>query len=168
MDEVGKPKVVTDAGPLIYLALLERFHLFFDLFDQVWIPEAVHHEVVRQGRNMAGASETEIAVQTGRFRSAKAEDVIAVDALLTELDRGEAEAIVVARESNIGRVLMDDRAARRKAVGMGLSVTGTIGVLLLAQQMGTPIDLRKALDRLIQHNFWIAPKLYERLTGARP
>lgn len=37
MDEVGKPKGVTDAGPFIYSALLERFHLFFDLFDEVWI-----------------------------------------------------------------------------------------------------------------------------------
>ncbi|MFO7907304.1 MAG: DUF3368 domain-containing protein [Planctomycetota bacterium] len=165
---MGKPKVVTDAGPLIYLAVLERFDLLDELFDEVWVPEVVHHEVVRPGRNMPGASETEIAVQTGRFRSAKAENMVAVDALLTELDRGEAEAIVVARESNIGRVLMDDRAARTKATSMGLSVTGTIGVLLLARRTGIPIDLQNALDRLIQHNFWIALDLYARLIGSRP
>ena len=35
MDEVGKPRVVADAGPLIYLALLDRFHLLHDLFDEV-------------------------------------------------------------------------------------------------------------------------------------
>lgn len=87
MDNVGKPKVVTDAGPLIYLALLERFDLLDELFDEVWVPEAVHHEVVRQARNMPGASETEIAVQTGRFRSAKAENMVAVDALLTDACR---------------------------------------------------------------------------------
>jgi predicted nucleic acid-binding protein len=58
-------------------------------------------------------------------------DRIAVDALLDELHLGEAEAIVLARELSIGRILLDDQAARSRARLMSLTVTGTIGILLL-------------------------------------
>ena len=166
---MAKPIVVTNAGPLIYLALLDHFHLLHDLFHDVFVPEAVYGEVVLQGGGLPGASETEAAVRKGLFHKAKVQNRIAVDALLAELDLGEAEAIVLAREANAGRILLDDRAARNKAALMGLrSVTGTIGVLLLARDTGFPINLQSDLDRLIQHNFRIAPDLYERLVSPRP
>lgn len=165
---MAKPTVVTNAGPLVHLALLDHFHLLHDLFHDVFVPEAVYGEVVVQGGGLPGASETEAAVRKGLFRQVKVQDRIAVDALLAELDVGEAEAIVLAREANVGRILLDDRAARNKAALMGLNVTGTIGVLLLAQGTGLPIDLQSDLDSLIQHNFRISSDLYQRLVNPRP
>ncbi len=42
-------KAVTNATPLIALALLGRLDLLRDLFDDVLVPSAVHDEVVRAG-----------------------------------------------------------------------------------------------------------------------
>lgn len=160
-----KPTAVTNAGPLIYLAVLDRFDLLGDLFQQIHVPEAVYGEVVLRGGGLPGASETGDAIRTGWLRKSKAQDRIAVDALLAELDLGEAEAIVLAREMNVQRTLLDDRAARDKAQAMGLTVTGTIGVLLLARDMGYTVNLQHDLDLLIQHNFRISPQLYQRLVN---
>jgi len=160
---VARPTVVTNASPLIYLALLDRFHLLNDLFGEVGVPDAVYREVVLEGARHPGAYETTAALKTGHFRRMEVRHRIAVDVLLEQLHPGEAEAIVLARESNVGRVLLDDRIARNKAKLMGLSVTGTIGLLRLGKQRGMRIDLQASLDLLIQHNFRISADLYERL-----
>jgi uncharacterized protein len=102
-----------------------------DLFGEVYLLEAVYREVVVEGAGQPGAAETQTAVTQGWLQQIAVRDRIAVDALLDELHLGEAEAIVLARELSVGRVLLDDRAARTRARLMGLTVTGTIGILLL-------------------------------------
>lgn len=117
-----------------------------------------------EGSGQAGGQETQTAITQGWLQQIAVQDRIAVEALLDELHLGEAEAVVLARELSVGRVLLDDRAARAKAGLLGLSVTGTIGILMLAREKGIDIDLKRDLDILIRHNFWVARELYERLT----
>lgn len=155
--------VVSNAGPLIYLSVIHRFSLLSDLFSTLLVPEAVYKEVVLQGHGQPGADETRDAVAAGWLRRSSVKDRIAVDALLDELHAGEAEAIILARELTIRRVLLDDRAARSKAQVMGLTVTGTVGILLLARQAGIIDDIRPDLDRLTDSNFRISRQLYNQL-----
>jgi hypothetical protein len=138
-----------------------------DLFGEVYLPTAVYREVVVEGSGQPGAQETQTAVTQGWLQQVAVRDRIAVDAILDELHLGEAEAIVLARELSVGRVLLDDRAARAKARLLGLAVTGTIGTLLLARKSGVEIDLKRDLDILIQQNFRIARDLYDRLVAAQ-
>jgi predicted nucleic acid-binding protein len=128
---LASSKVVANASPLIYLSVLNRFHLLKDLFGEVYLPEAVYREVVVEGAGQPGAAETQTAVTQGWLQQIAVRDRIAVDALLDELHLGEAEAIVLARELSVGRVLLDDQAAWTRARLMDLTVTGTIGILLL-------------------------------------
>jgi predicted nucleic acid-binding protein len=46
---------------------------------------------------------------------------------------------------------------------MGLMVTGTVGLLMLAKRVDPSIDLRRELDTLIECNFRIAPALYDEI-----
>jgi len=55
--------------------------------------------------------------------------------LPAHLHRGEAACLCIARQRGWG-FLTDDRAARRQARQWGISLSGTIGVLLLAVQDG--------------------------------
>ncbi|MBN1888476.1 MAG: DUF3368 domain-containing protein [Thermoflexales bacterium] len=158
-------QVVANTSPLIYLAVLDQFLLLKELFAQVHIPAAVYQELVIQGVGQPGADETRIAVDMGWIQQVVVQNRTAVDALLGELDLGEAEAIVLARELNIKQVLLDDRAARTKAKLMGLTPSGTIGVLLLARKAGVEIDLKHDLDVLIQHNFRLSRDLYDTLVA---
>jgi predicted nucleic acid-binding protein len=155
----------TNAGPLIYLSVLGRLSLLRDLFSEVLLPDAVYEEVVLQGHGMPGANETKAAVDDGWLRRVAVQDRALVDALLGELDVGEAEAIALARELGLHWILMDDRSGRAKAQLMGLRATGTIGVLLLAGSSGIDVDLKHDLDLLIEHNFRISSELYEQLTA---
>jgi predicted nucleic acid-binding protein len=158
-----KSKVVIDASPLIYLAILKQFPLPQELFADVYIAEAVYHKVVVQGSGQPGAEETQSAIKDNWIRPIAVQNRVAVDALLDELDPGEVETIVLAREPNLDRVLLDDQAARNKARLMGLQVSSTIGVLMLARQAGIDIDLAHELEALLQHNFRIAPQLHRRI-----
>jgi predicted nucleic acid-binding protein len=155
--------VVTNAGPLIYLAVVRRFSLLNHFFSTILVPEAVYEEVVLLGNGQPGAIETQAAIETGWLQRAVVQDRIAVDGLLDKLHIGEAEAIVFARELGEEKVLLDDRAARNKAQLMGLKVTGTVGILLLAQQAGIIENIRPELDRLIKSNFRMSRQLYNQL-----
>lgn len=87
--------------------------------------------------------------------------------LKTNLDTGEAEAIVLAREQNISIVLLDEKDARTVAKKLGLSVLGAVGVLIWAKRAGIIDDLRSQLDALQQQGgFRLSRTLYlEALTA---
>ena len=50
-------KIVSDASPLINLARIDQLDLLRQLFEELFIPEAVWEEVVIQGTGQAGADE---------------------------------------------------------------------------------------------------------------
>lgn len=83
----------------------------------------------------------------------------AVQVLLADLDLGEAEAIVLAKEINADRVLLDDLDARRFARRVGLSTIGTVGILLSARLRGKIPSLKEEIDRLQTHGFRISKAL---------
>ncbi len=62
-----------------------------------------------------------------------------------------------------GRVLLDERPARRLATAMGLPVLGTLGILLLAKRKGFIPQIRSSLAALAEHDFRIAPTLLARV-----
>ena len=86
--------------------------------------------------------------------------MLAVQLLREELDSGESEAIVLARELDAVLVLIDERAATRKARGIGLQTVGTLGVLLMAKNKGLVPDLKPLLDSLRQADFRMSDDLY--------
>jgi predicted nucleic acid-binding protein len=88
---------------------------------------------------------------------------VAASLLSPRLGAGEREAISLAIEAGITRILLDDLAARRAAEGLGLNVAGTLGLLLQARQQGLLDRLQPQLDMLIAFNFRVSPLLYRSL-----
>lgn len=66
---------------------------------------------------------------------------------------GEREAIALALEIDVRRVLLDDGPARRLAVRLGLPVMGAGGVLIVAKQRGILPAVRPVLDELLATGF---------------
>jgi predicted nucleic acid-binding protein len=54
----------------------------------------------------------------------------------TGLDEGEASVLALAEELDASLVIVDERKGRRYAKRLGLAVTGTMGILLLAKEQG--------------------------------
>lgn len=76
---------------------------------------------------------------------------------------GEREALPLAVERDADLVVLNDQEGRRVAKQRGLSVTGTIGVLVEARAAEHADSLRGELDRVLEAGLWISESFYERL-----
>ena len=104
------------------------------LFSTINIPQAVYDEIVVAGREK-GVAIREVSTSSW-VKTVSVIDRLAVEVLLDELDAGEAETIVLARELSADWVLMDERKGRRKLDQLGLRKIGTLGILLKGKELG--------------------------------
>ena len=79
-----------------------------------------------------------------------------VRALLRNLDRGESEALVLAREVGARFVLVDERAARRLCLELELIPVGTLGILLRAKEYGLIPSIRDRINKLSEAGFYLS------------
>jgi predicted nucleic acid-binding protein len=153
---VASSIVVSNTTPLIALAWLEQLDLLPTLFGEIRIPQAVHDEI-HHNPEATGVPELSAAPW---LAVTPVTNTLAVELLLDQLDRGESEAIVLARELQAGLLLMDERRGRRRAVQSELTVVGTLGILVQARQQERVGPLRPLLDRLRQLPFYMSESLY--------
>lgn len=146
--------VVSNTTPLVGLATIQRFDLLNQLFGEIVIPQAVFAEAVVKGREEGGAK-SEVSSATW-IKTAQVKDRLAVEVLLDELDLGEAETIVLAREVGADWVLMDEKKGRRKLTELGLKKIGTLGILLKAKRAGFLSAIRPDIEQLREQGFSIS------------
>ena len=159
--------VISNTTPLIGLALLCRFDLLKTLFREITMPSAVYNEIVVKGAGRIGANELANSVNDGWVHVKDVLSTPVLAALKVDLDEGESEAIALALEQHTDLLLMDERKGRAKAKALGLEVTGTIGILLLARENGIAIDLRSELEQLRNHGFRIGDSLIQQIIKQR-
>jgi len=146
--------VVANTTPLIGLASIQRFNLLRKLFGELSIAQAVYDEAVVAGHESGGAKH-EVSTATW-IKTVSVKDRLAVEVLLDEMDLGEAETVVLARELGADWVLMDEKKGRRKLTELGLKKIGTLGILLKAKQAGLLSVIRPDIEQLHQRGFSIS------------
>jgi hypothetical protein len=162
--------VVCDAGPLIVLTKLNVLHLLTKLYEHVNIAESVYDEVIVQGlrHGHADAKITQSFLQDVGWRP----ESIALDHLPfgdveIQLDRGELETLALAHSHRPALVLMDEYWGRKVARQLGLSVRGSLGILISAYRK-QHIDAQQLrlyfAEILHRQDIWINPRLIERLS----
>ena len=137
-------KVVVNATPLIALSLIDQLELLNQLFDEVIVPSGVYQEVVISGASKPGAIELKNASWI-QVQSVTPSSII--EPLLLGLDRGELQVILLAVSIKPDWVIIDEKLARRVAKVMGLSVKGTVGILLAGFHAGY-LSKQETLDSL--------------------
>lgn len=151
--------VVSDTSPINNLAAIGALDLLKELYGTVVIPEAVYQELTDPDFPVAGATE----VQTLEWIQTQAvSNRVLIEALSSELDPGESEAIALALEIKADQVLIDERRGRLVAARLDLRYTGILGVLVEAKAQELIVAVKPLLDALMsQAGFWIAKPLYE-------
>ncbi len=141
--------VIADTGPVNYLLLIGHIDILPALFEKVILPSAVQDELTDP--------RTPLSVRNWITNPPSWVDVRHTpnplpSSLLDDLGAGEAAALTLAAELHADLVLIDDRQAVAVAHEMGITVTGTMGLLARASKRGM-IDLADAFARLKLTNF---------------
>jgi predicted nucleic acid-binding protein len=132
------------------------------LFDEVLIPAPVREEI-EAGRGK-DANIDRLETLTG-LRTVPA-PAIPETVQGWGLGRGESSVLAVASAEPGCRAVLDDLAARRCARFLGLTVSGTGKILVLAKQRGLIGSMREQLDLLTARGFRLSERLVAQLLRA--
>lgn len=150
------PKVVSNTGPIIALAQIGQLDILGKIFGQVLIPYAVQTEI-QDEKSLVALNQSDWIVVS------EVKDKLAVQLLREELDAGESEAIILAKENNAQLICLDERAATRKARAIGLQSIGTLGILLIAKENKFIKNIKPLLDELQKAGFHMSDALYNQV-----
>ena len=149
---------VADSGPLIHLAIVGQFSLLRRYFHDLLIVPQVYEEVVTHGKERPGHWELQQAVEEKWIAIRPVRDSALVERLLLPaVSRTDAAVAACALENQAGLVLADDFWLRMLAKQHGLSVMGSIGILICARLEGVIGKLKPLLDHLIAAGFHVEP-----------
>lgn len=148
---------VSNSGPLIALARIGETALLPRLYGDIVVPTAVQDEIIQPDRKRPG---TKIFANAHWLRVEPVSKQAAVRLLHDDLDAGESEAIVLALELEADVLLIDEALGRQVAKTHGLTLTGTLGILLLAKEGGLIDAVAPVLDRLVSTGFRVGDALY--------
>lgn len=150
--------VIVNNTPLVALWVLNRFDLLRELYGLVWIPEAVASEFNATDTNVRHLALQQAPwIQTIRVSNPR------LPLTYIGLDQGEAEVLALAVEHNARLVILDERKGRRYAQRLGIPLTGTLGVLLLAKQEQLISEIAPLLKQLEQSGMHLSADLTQKV-----
>jgi predicted nucleic acid-binding protein len=139
-------QIVINTSPLIALVAawgdLTRLE---PLYEKVWVPFEVCQEISKGGTSQLAVPEFEQATWLHKQTTALAISPF----LLNALDLGEASVIQLALDQNIATVCIDEAVGRRVARLNGLTLTGSVGILLKAKQRDPSLSVKAAIDNML-------------------
>ena len=148
--------IVSDASPLIVLLKTNKLLILQKLFKKIVIPKAVYLEITAK-------EQEKLIFDNLDWIEVRAIKETEVYNLLEKLiDKGEAEAIILAKELK-ACLLADDAKARKHAILLNVEVIGTLGLLKMAKKHGIIPSVKDAVIDLLTAGYYIEDKLIERL-----
>ena len=137
---------VSNTSPLSNLASIGRLDLLKDQFSDLLAPPAVAQELAAHPDPTALAA-LDVALRQW-IRIVPPQESPLYGMLRRQVDSGEAEAIALAAELKAAIVIIDEQEGRALARQVGLSVTGTLGILLRAKRSGRLQVIRPEIQAL--------------------
>lgn len=142
-------EIVINTSPLISLIAawgsLDRLQ---SLYQEVRVPFEVRQEILKGGLSNFGVAE----FQDANWLIQQQDPVSISPFLLNSLDLGEASVVQLALDQSIATVCIDEVVGRRIARLNGLSLTGSVGILLKAKQQDSAMSVKEAISNMLNHN----------------
>jgi predicted nucleic acid-binding protein len=150
--------IVSDTSPIRYLILIEADHLLERLYGRILVPDAVAREL--QAERAPEAVRKWMLMPPSWVEIIPSSQELSV--VSTSLGPGERGVIHLALNIHADLILMDERAGVEEARRLGLTVTGTLGILGRSAERGW-ISLRQALESLQRTNFRVHPRIIQEM-----
>lgn len=142
-------KVIVNTTPIIALADIGYLDILQKIYTEVIIPEAVYAEILSEPARSQVSAAKWIKVQ--KVTNEKAKSLFSA-----RLHAGEVEVIMLAQESGADLLILDDNAAKKTAKYLGLTVTGTLGVILRAKRDGIIDVVKPLIDSLVKDGLYVS------------
>jgi predicted nucleic acid-binding protein len=145
--------IVINTGPIIALvAAIGELKVLSSLYRKVFVPFEVTAELHAGGPKAFAVREFEEATWLVKWTNP-----LNISPILTNsLDMGEASVIQLALNENVSTVCIDEPRGRSMARLSGLSITGSIGILLRAKNRGYPITIQNSIKRMTERGIWLS------------
>jgi predicted nucleic acid-binding protein len=150
--------IVSDASPIIALAVCNKLDLLDKLFDRIYIPQAVLNELAIPEKPKARD-----IIEWARDKVIPVKSISVITALSMNLDPGESEAMALYWETEADFLLIDEKRGRIIAMRNGIKTIGTIGILLSSKQKELIPSVKPFLELLMNNSFRISDILYHQI-----
>ena len=146
--------VVSNTTPLVTLASVDKLDILKELYGKIYIPIAVLNEI-KAGKRKIGY----FAIDTVDWIIPKQITNVFSMSYLIDLHEGEAETIILAEELQADIVLIDEKFARGFAEIRGLTLSGSLGVLLEAKKRGIISEVKPLIEKMLANRRYLSEKI---------
>lgn len=141
--------IIADSSSLIALSNINELDILQKVYGQITITPEVENEF---GEGIPHWIEIE-----------EVTDKQKIALLELELDRGESSAIALAIEKENCLLVIDEKKGRSVAKKMGIKMTGLLGVVIKAKELGLIEKVSPVIEKLESVDFWISKTLKENI-----
>lgn len=154
-------KIVFNSSPLIFLSRLNFLELFLQYDYQFYVPKVVINEI--NAKQDEASQYINLSIDNNSLIIKQVNLLSLANSINERLGRGEAEAIALATELQSDYVILDDFAARREAMRLGLNVKGTLAIIkkMMVDDQVKIDDLDQFYQQLLQIKFRVKRSIFE-------
>lgn len=159
-------KIVFNSSPLIFLCrldFLEKFVNFVNNDNQFYLPSGVQLEISAKRDRYSDDINRLILNQQLVVKEIKLLSL--ANRLNDRLGRGESEAISLAIDLQADYIILDDFAARKEAMRLGLNVKGTLAVIrkLQLENKINISDFDILYQKITEINFRVKREIFDNI-----
>jgi predicted nucleic acid-binding protein len=145
--------LIVNASPLVFLGNAGLLPLLQTIDSEVVVAQSAFDEVTKSQHS----DSAKIAVQNANWLTCKRCPAIPAAVIAWDLGPGESEVLALGLQQTMAVTLvLDDLAARRCALSLGLKVMGTLGVVVLAHRLGAVDDPAQVIEQLRSGGMWLS------------
>jgi predicted nucleic acid-binding protein len=141
--------IIADTSCLILLSKIDELPLLQSVFGAVYVTQEIAAEF---GKALPDWVEV-VPVKDRKY----------LELIQASLDVGEASAIALAMELDDCLLILDDNKGRRFARQLGIQLTGTIGLIVAAKNLGLISRLKPCFDKIQKTDFRISEEIIKHI-----
>jgi hypothetical protein len=148
-------KIIINTTPWISLSILGLTQTLPQIYNEIIMPAGVKEEILFPDIKKTGIEELSKSTWL-KFYSIKNEMIFS---FAQDLDKGELEVIISAKELNLNNVMIDEKLGRLFAKNLSLNVVGTLGYLIILKRKQIINKIKPLIIMLQENNIWISENI---------